>query len=114
WIIDLLRQHPQAAMGPAYWSVTPVLRAAEKEKSAIPIGFEADTAYLGGAQQKLVDSVMAVPAALQHAPSLETFRYATLLALLRCRDLRLISVWHPSFLSLLLDALSGPCKNLLA
>jgi hypothetical protein len=36
---------------------------------------------------------------------LETFRYRTLLHLLLCRDLRLISVWHPSFLTLLLDAL---------
>ncbi|MEO6184545.1 MAG: GH3 auxin-responsive promoter family protein, partial [Verrucomicrobiota bacterium] len=54
-----------------------------------------------------------VPSLVQRAASLETFRYATLLCLLRCRDLRLISVWHPSFLSLLLDALPSHWKNLL-
>jgi len=37
-----------------------------------------------------------------------------LLRLLRCRDLRLISVWHPSFLSLLLDTLPQQWTNLLS
>jgi hypothetical protein len=35
----------------------------------------------------------------------EAFRYITLLFLARARELRLISVWHPSFLTRLLDAL---------
>ena len=41
-----------------------------------------------------------MPAAVAKAAD---FRRATARHLLRCRDLRLISVWHPSFLSLLLD-----------
>ena len=56
---------------------------------------------------------MAVPPAVQHAGSLEAFRYKTLLDLLRCRELRLISVWHPSFLTLLLDALPAHWEKLL-
>jgi hypothetical protein len=36
---------------------------------------------------------------------MDSFRYVTLLHLLRARDLRLISVWHPSFLQLLLEFL---------
>jgi hypothetical protein len=36
---------------------------------------------------------------------MESFRYLTLLCLLRRRDLRLISVWHPSFLTLLFEAM---------
>jgi hypothetical protein len=62
-------------------------------------------AYLGGTRRRLAESVMAVPSHVQHAGSLTAFRYNTLLHLLRCRELRLISVWHPSFLTLLLDAL---------
>jgi len=81
---------------------------------AIPIGFDSDSAYLGGARKRLVDAIMAVPTAVQQAGSLEAFRYVTLLALLRCRELRLISVWHPSFLSLLLDALPSQWEKLLA
>lgn len=113
WLCDLYRQMPGLAGGPAYWSITPALQDTEAESAAVPIGFEADTAYLGGAKKWLVDAVMAVPSALQRAASLDAFRYATLLSLLRCRELRLISVWHPSFLSLLLDALPAHWEELL-
>jgi hypothetical protein len=57
---------------------------------------------------------MAVPADVQRAGTLEAFRFETLLHLLRCRELRLISVWHPSFLTLLLDALPEFRDRLLA
>jgi hypothetical protein len=50
---------------------------------------------------------------VRHAPSVEAFRYVTLLCLLRARDLRLVSVWHPSFLTLLLDALPAHFPGLL-
>ena len=112
WLFDLFRQMPGLAGGPAYWTVTPALQETEVEDSAVPIGFEADTAYLGGAKKRFVDAVMAVPAVVRHTTSLDAFRYATLLSLLRCRELRLISVWHPSFLSLLLDALPARWEQL--
>jgi hypothetical protein len=113
WLFDLFRQMPGLARGPAYWSVTPALQKPEVEDSAVPIGFEGDTAYLGGAKKRFVDAVMAVPAVVRDAPSLDAFRHATLLSLLRCRELRLISVWHPSFLSLLLEALPACWEQLL-
>lgn len=114
WLVDLARHHPRSLGGPAYWSVTPVSRDVKREESAVPIGFDADTAYLGGAQRRLADAIMAVPPEVQRAKSLETFRYETLLHLLRCRGLRLISVWHPSFLTLLLDSLPEYWDRLLA
>jgi hypothetical protein len=70
-------------------------------------------AYLGGARQRLAQAVMAVPPNVQHAGSFDTFRHTTLLHLLACRELRLISVWHPSFLTLLLDALPTHWEKLL-
>src|SRR4030095_13827461 len=42
------------------------------------------------------------------------FRFETLRRLLLCRDLRLISVWHPSFLTLLLDALPRHWDHLMS
>jgi len=113
WLTDLSRQHTGILGGPAYWSVTPALEAKTTEPSAVPIGFDTDAAYLGGIRQKLTEAVMAVPAKVGRARSMETFRYETLLHLLRCSELRLISVWHPSFLTLLLDALPGLWKNLI-
>jgi len=104
WLVDLQRQQPGLIGGPAYWSVTPNLKGATAEALAIPVGFDADTAYLGGTRKWLADAVMAVPSAVQLAESMEAFRYETLLHLLCCRELRLISIWHPSFLMLLLEA----------
>ena len=114
WLIDLLRQSPGIGGGPAYWSVTPVMGNAGPEDSTVPIGFDADTAYLGGTRQHLASTVMAVPDELRLVKDMEVFRYVTLLCLLRQRELRLISVWHPSFLTLLLSALSTNWQELLA
>jgi hypothetical protein len=113
WLVDLQRQSPGIINGPAYWSVTPSLKDSPVEESAVPIGFDADTAYLGGTRRRLGEMVLAVPSNVQCAESLETFRYETLLYLLRCRELRLISVWHPSFVTLLLDALPANWEKLL-
>ncbi|MGH8045869.1 MAG: GH3 auxin-responsive promoter family protein [Chthoniobacterales bacterium] len=113
WMIDLCRQHPTIASGAAYWSISPALPPAGDEKSAVPIGFEDDSNYLGGIRRRLVESAFAVPSILRLAPDIESFRYLTLLCLLRRPDLVLISIWHPSFLALLLDALPAWWEELL-
>ena len=104
WMLDLFREHPSLAVGPAYWSISPALPAAA-EDSAVPVGFDDDSAYLGGIQARLAEATFAVPRALRLVRDVETSRYLTLLCLLRAPGLRLVSVWHPSFLTLLLDAL---------
>ncbi|HEU5126105.1 MAG TPA: GH3 auxin-responsive promoter family protein [Verrucomicrobiae bacterium] len=114
WILELFQSQPSLVCGPAYWSITPAFDFDTFEESRVPIGFEEDAAYLGGWRKHLVQSVMAVPSALGKMFDSESFRYATLLCLLRQRDLRLISVWHPSFLTLLLDALPVHWDNLLS
>jgi len=122
WLVDMARQVPGILAGPAYWSITPAMdfeaaaksEAAERENGGrLEVGFDSDAAYLGGVRGRLVESILAVPASVQHAGSIEAFRYATLLCLLRCRELRLISVWHPSFLSLLLNELPRRWDDLL-
>jgi hypothetical protein len=103
WIFDLHLHRPRLLRGRAYWSITPVVPAQAPE--AVPTGFEDDAAYLGARWQRLVDATLAVPSAVRHVTDLDAFRYVTLLFLLHARDLALVSVWHPSFLTLLLDAL---------
>jgi hypothetical protein len=48
---------------------------------------------------------MAVPGSVRLTSDIDEFRYATLLCLVRSRNLRLISVWNPTYLSLLLERL---------
>ena len=104
WMVDLCREHPSVALGPAYWSISPALAAAGEE-SAVPIGFDDDSAYLGGFRRRLAEATFAAPSALRLIPDAECHRCLTLLCLLRAPGLRLVSVWHPSFFTLLLDAL---------
>jgi len=105
WIDDLFSRHPRLLLGPAYWSISPSLDSPRASESVVPVGFDEDAAYLGGAARRVAQATFAVPGEVRRARDVETFRTATLLYLLRARELRLVSAWHPSFLSLLLAPL---------
>ena len=105
WIHNLFTHLPELQDGTAYWSVTPLVEGQRFTPARIPIGFDSDSAYLGRLARWLVDSVMAVPEAVKNISDVDSFRYMTLSCLLRHSDLRLISVWNPTFLSLLLAPL---------
>lgn len=115
WIVDLVRRDPRLARGRSYWAISPVLTNAPAGNGArVRVGFEDDAEYLGGRWRRLVESTLAVPAALRFVPDVESFRYLTLLFLLSARDLTLVSVWHPSFLTLLVEALPRHWGGLVA
>lgn len=114
WLVDLCARHATVPLGPAYWSVTPMGAEPDTEPSAVPIGFEDDSRYLGAARAWLIESALAVPSAVRHLHDLAIFRRTVLGHLLAQRDLRFISVWHPSFLLLLLDTLAAEWPALVA
>jgi hypothetical protein len=108
WICDVYQRIPPLTRGPGYWSITPpALEEARARPSVVPVGFEEDGEYLGGFWKRLAGATLAVPGAVRLVRDIESFRYVTLLFLLRRPDLVLFSVWHPSFLTLLLGALPG-------
>ena len=104
WIGDLFFSQPAVMNGPAYWSISPAIPA--DCSGAIPVGFDSDSAYLGIVRQTLARAIVAVPDTIASVHDGDAFRYVTLLFLARARELRLISVWHPTFLTRLLDGLS--------
>ena len=112
WMVDLNREHPALALGCSYWSISPQT-AANVPPSAVPVGFDDDSAYLGGIRRRLVEATLAVSPALRLVRSLENNRYLTLLSLLHRPDWSFASCWHPSFLTLLLDALPSFWEELL-
>lgn len=114
WITDLAREVPAALRGRAYWSVTPAANTPVEPGMKVAGGFEDDTAYLGGLLAPLVAATLAVPSGVARVQDMREFRRLTLLHLLRAEDLSLVSVWHPSFLELLLDALRADWRELLA
>jgi hypothetical protein len=113
WVVDLYGRHPALAIGSSYWSITPVTSDPGAPPAAVPVGFEEDSEYLGASWKRLVDRTLAVPGAVRFIRDIDAFRYVTLLFLLRRVDLRLVSVWHPSFLTLLLGALPSHWESLL-
>ena len=113
WMVNLCREHPSVPFGPAYWSISPAIPDTVQEKSVVPIGFDDDSTYLGGIRRRLAEATFAVPSVLCRVGDVDCSRYLTLLCLLRSPELRLVSVWHPSFLALLLDALPTHWDELL-
>ena len=104
WVADLFWHVPAAARGPAYWSVSPAVARA-RTAGGVAVGFEDDGAYLSPLHRTLARATLAVPGDVRHVTDAEAWRYATLRALVARADLALVSVWNPTFLTLLLDAL---------
>ncbi len=99
WIADLYAGKPTLMSGRAYWSITPPAQRPQRSAGGIPIGFEDDAAYLTGWSQSLVRGMLAVPKA--------TDLDETITQLLHCADLKLVSVWSPTFWLLLLERLKN-------
>lgn len=112
WVVDLFDHDRELAQGPAYWSISPAFDA-PRVAATIPVGFDADSAYLGSVFGPMLASVFAVPTGVGAIRDMDMFQRITLLFLLRARSLRLISVWHPSFFSILLDRLEADWHSLL-
>jgi GH3 auxin-responsive promoter len=102
WLVDLYRQRPGLFGGPHYWSVSPATEVTRSQESHVPIGFLDDAEYFGTRRRWVLDNIMAVPSCVRQIADLQANQYVTLLFLLRAKELRLISVWHPSFLTILL------------
>ncbi len=113
WIYDLMARRPGIKSGRAFWSVSPRFEPATGEQYALPVGFDDDSAYLGNWSRAIARRLLALPPGLDRNADIDAFRYRQLLHLLACGDLRLVSVWHPSYLSLLLEDLPGRWDELL-
>lgn len=114
WITDLFASKPSLAGGTSYWSVSPAYVPPSGEGATLPIGFMDDSQYLGGPLARLMNAALAVPGTLSRVRDVALHRRLTLLHLLGRQDLRLISVWHPSFLALLVEALRDEWDDLLS
>jgi hypothetical protein len=113
WSSKNFLSQPGLLFGRAYWSLTPQMSLPERPGSAVPIGFDEDSAYLGGAAQKLINRTLVADPALRDLHDMDAFWRSTLLMLLRSTDLRLVSVWHPSYLVVLVERLREQWASLL-
>lgn len=112
WMVSLLTRHPGVLLGRHYWAISPTTPAAAPSETAVPVGFADDTAYFGAWRGRLLARLMAVPPEVRLLADHHDWQYVTLLFLLRERSLALLSVWHPSFLTVLMRALPSLAPRL--
>ncbi len=102
WLAALYQRQPALLDGTAYWSISPPV-APPRTSGQLRAGFDHDAEYLGFLGRKLFSLVSAVPAEVAQCRDMVEFRTRTLLHLLADENLRLISVWSPTFLTVLLE-----------
>lgn len=107
WLDDLALSHPAIASGLSYWAISPVARGPRATPGGIPVGLSGDAAYLGEQLAPLVAETLAVPPEIGMVADMATWRDLTCLHLLARKDLALVSVWSPTFLSGLLEHLQS-------
>jgi hypothetical protein len=105
WVHYLFSQFPRLLFGTTYWSVTPIGERKSQTAGGIPIGFDDEQQYFNPLTRWVLNSIMAGSSQLAQVNDMEVFRYITLRLLLQETRLCWVSVWNPSFLTLLLDPL---------
>jgi GH3 auxin-responsive promoter len=96
WLDGVLTRFPAITRGRFYATISPATRAPEVTASGLPIGLGSDAAYLGDDLARHLLGLIANP---------DEWRIATLAALIEAEDLTFISLWSPTFLLALIDAL---------
>ncbi|HET8870062.1 MAG TPA: GH3 auxin-responsive promoter family protein [Aquabacterium sp.] len=114
WLADLY-QHVEGLKGTqSYWSISLAKQGERATAGGVRIGFDDDTEYFGPLTRWALNRMMAVPQSVAQAPDMQTWRHLTCLHLLRAESLGLISVWSPTYLSLLMDYIRVHLTELLA
>lgn len=104
WLFDLRARHPGLLAKSSYWSVSSAkIQGPEQSAGGIPIGLQDDTEYFGPIARWALRKTLAVDPSVSQIQDHDHWRRATAQALLEDQDLGFVSVWHPSFFSLLLE-----------
>ncbi|MCP5155256.1 MAG: GH3 auxin-responsive promoter family protein [Ectothiorhodospiraceae bacterium] len=110
WLHDLACGLPELTRGPAYLAISPATRGPQRTPGGIPVGLPSDAAYLGPRVGSALAACSAVPAGIGALRDADAWRRATLRHLVAAEELRLLSVWSPTFALMLVDGLrdDGP------
>lgn len=103
WLCDIYTKLPEVKTGKSYWSITPVTEGKRRTRSGIPVGFEEDAEYFGFIKRGIMRRIFAVDGSVKFPEGMDRFYFETSRQLLSCGSLTLISVWNPTFLTLLCD-----------
>ena len=108
WLAALVRDCPAIA-GPSYWSLSPDRSPPETTAAGTTVGSASDAGYLAGCPAERLLSTLVGTTALGEAGS--DWQLETLRLLAAESDLRMLSVWSPTFLLSLLDVVIDPART---
>lgn len=104
WLAGIYLKFPKLFCTTQYWSISPELKQSDDNTdNNIKVGFEQDGEYLGKNRSRILNIVMTVPEYVKQSPDYDTWIRTTSVFLLKDRKLGLISIWHPSFLTIIVD-----------
>jgi len=113
WLHGLYASYPGLRGTTSYWSISPAARERELTAGGTPVGFDDDTEYFGRLERLALQWMLAVPAEVSRLSDMSAWADATTRHLVSAPNLGLISVWHPSFLVLLLKRIESNLDALL-
>jgi hypothetical protein len=102
WLASMYRQHRGLNGGTHYWSVSWL---PESQFADLRGNLNDDSELLGAVKRVLASQSQAVPADVALAASADDALFATLCFLVASEDLRMLSVWSPTFALQLLEAI---------
>ena len=103
WLVDIYSNRPGLSRGRSYWSISPPVTHSHPGETSVPIGFDADSAYLSALSRLLVERTFVTPDSLRAESNPAEFYRKLTLHLLAAGDLSLVSIWNPTAFLLVLD-----------
>jgi hypothetical protein len=113
WLFDLATAWPALARTRSYWAISPGGARGQTTSGGVPLGLPDDTAYLGAITRLATRHLLAVPGEVSATADMAACRDATAHHLLAADDLGFISVWSPTFLTLLFEHIDAHWDRLL-
>lgn len=110
WLAELIITY-QLESGCVYWSLSPVMARELEVVNGVPVG-GGDVLYLGEENLTAFIELSAVPLSVAGIQTLQEWQIVTLYYLILRDDLCLISIWSPSFLLQLLEAINNHQQHL--
>lgn len=105
WLDDLAHTCPRLFTTRQYWSLSPTSREPEVTRAGLRIGLDDDTRYFDAPTRFAMKWLFVVDGAVGRLRDVDVWRTRTVEQLVAAADLGFISVWNPSFLTLLMQEL---------
>lgn len=113
WAHDLLVQGPRFSTGRLYFSISPSFGVRQSTTSGAAVGLEDDRDYLAGWLRPMLSPFFVATSALAKETDADRFQLRLAARLLSEPRLEVISIWNPSFLTVIFDRLQRDLDRVL-